>query len=293
MIRPAGRYDELDLARDVAVEAAYQAAHVIRLYAGRINRVDVRSKGTHDIVTAADEESQRVIVEILRAHFPEDEILAEEGTDQSTLPSVVAQHNRWIIDPIDGTTNFTNGIPPFAVSIGLQHRDEMVVAVVLDVSRNELFTAIKGRGLYVNGRPSHVSAATTLDESVLTTGFPYRVYGHIDEYLLVLRRFMQEARGLRRPGSASVDLAYVAAGRFDGFFESGLMPWDVAAGVLLVREGGGRVTDYRNRPEAVFSGQIVASNGLIHDAMLDAITPLQDADPLREVVSPAFPRGDS
>ena len=293
MTGPNGRYDELDFARDVAVEAAYQAAYVIRSYAGRINREDVRSKGKHDIVTAADEESQRLIISILRSHVPEDEILAEEGTDQAASLSAAARHRRWIVDPIDGTTNFANGIPPYAVSIGLQEKDDMVVGVVLDVARGELYKAVKGRVLYVNGRPAHVSTAPTLDESVLTTGFPYRVYGHIDEYLLVLRRFMQEARGVRRPGSASVDLAYVASGRFDGFFESGLSPWDVAAGVLLVQEGGGRVTDYRNRPESIFSGQIVASNGLIHDAMIDVVKPLQNANPFREVDSPAFPRSES
>lgn len=268
-------------ARDVAVEAAFQAAHIIRLNAGIIDNDDIREKGLHDLVTEIDEESQRVIIDVLKSSFPDHTFLAEEG-DIAKLREHNTDDYRWIIDPIDGTTNFTRGIPPYAVSIGLQKGDQILTGVILDVSRNELFTAIRGSGFFVNGRRSTVSQTSSIGESIITTGFPYRSFGHVDEYLTAMRRFMREARALRRPGSASVDLAYVAAGRFDGFFETGLMAWDVAAGILMVEEAGGRVTDYRNRSNPIFSEQIVASNGLIHDAMLDFVAPLRDADQYAE-----------
>lgn len=260
-------------ARDVAVEAAEQAALVIRQYAGQVGQI--REKAMHDLVTHVDEESQRIIVKHLLAAFPDHEILAEEGTDTDSLPPNVAEGYRWIIDPIDGTTNFTRGVPPFAVSIGLQHQADMVVGVVLDVSNGDLFTAIKGQGLYFNGRRAEVSKTNTVSSSIITTGFPYRSFGHIDAYLKVLRGFMQQARGVRRPGSASIDMAWIACGRFDGFFETGLNPWDVAAGYLLIEEGGGRVTDFGEGTDAVFGKQVLASNGILHDALLEIVAPLR------------------
>lgn len=260
----------------VAVEAARSAALVIRKMAGRIQRSDVRTKGVNDLVTTVDIEAQRVIVEMISSPFPEHSILAEEDVDDATPVGSTGGY-QWIIDPIDGTTNFMHGVPPYAVSIGLQKDHEMVVAVVLDVSRDELFTAVKGGGLFVDGVRYSVSETTTLSDALMTTGFPYRRFEDVDAYLSVLRSMILSSRGIRRPGSASVDLAYVAAGRFDGFYESGLAPWDVAAGVLLVREAGGMVTSFDNSEEAIFSRQIVASNGRIHEEILSHLDPIRDS----------------
>lgn len=250
----------------VAVDASREAGRLIRSRAGRLNEEDVRKKGMNDLVTEIDEEAQRIIIRVLGETFPRYDVLAEEG-DKSEGPGE-AEGLRWIIDPIDGTTNFTRGVPPYAVSIGLQNRDELVVGVVLDVSRDELFTAVRGNGLRVDGQIGRVSGTTTLSEGLITTGFPYRSIGNLTAYLEVLSNFMTRSRGVRRPGSAAIDLAYVAAGRFDGFFETGLKPWDVAAGLVLVEEAGGRVTDYRNQENPLFEEQLLASNGLIHDEML-------------------------
>lgn len=262
----------LAAARDVAVEAALDAGRLIRFEAGRLDLAQVRSKGIHDLVTEIDERSQAIILEKILARFPDHSILAEES-DQDTAGA--SPDWRWIIDPIDGTTNFTHGVPPYAVSIGLQYKARSVVGVVYDVSRDELFTAVAGQGAWMNGRRLRVSEADRLEDCLLTTGFPYRSFGHADTYLAVLKEFFQRAQGVRRPGSASVDLAWVAAGRFDGFFEIGLSPWDVAAGVLLVEEAGGRVSDFGAGLDPVTGGQVIASNGRIHESMASIVAPLR------------------
>lgn len=259
--------------RDVAVRAARRAARVIQRHAGRLGDEQVREKGTHDLVTEIDEEAQRVIIDTLEAAFPAYDVLAEEGADLSRRRDVADGH-RWIIDPIDGTTNFMHGVPPYAVSIGLQREAELVVGVVLDVSRDELFTAVRGQGLFVNGVRSGVSDTDRLNDSLVTTGFPYRSFDHVDAYLDVLRAFMHTTRGVRRPGAASIDLAYVACGRFDAFFETGLSPWDVAAGTVLVEEGGGRVTDFSEATVPLYDRQILASNGRLHADLLQHLGPL-------------------
>lgn len=201
-------------------------------------------------------------------------MLAEEGEEHSQESTQATF--RWIIDPIDGTTNFAHGVPPYAVSIALEHDERVVVGVVLDVARGDLFTAIRGHGAYANGARMQVSHREALNDCLLTTGFPYRSFDHIDAYLAVLKDFFRTTRGVRRPGVASVDLAYVAWGRFDAFFETGLSPWDVAAGMLLVEEAGGAVTDYSDAPRPVFARQILASNGHIHAQMLEALRPMQN-----------------
>ena len=265
--------DSYKQARETAVEAALEAGHLIRTWAGRIS--DVREKGRHDLVTEIDEEAQRIVLRRLKLDFPDYDVLAEEGADLGAIEPL-SKGYRWIIDPIDGTTNFLHGVPPYAVSIALQHRDEIVVGVVLDVARGELFTAVRGGGLYVDGVRAGVSSSAILKDSLLSTGFAYRSFGHVDVYLQITRRFMHETQAIRRHGAASVNLAYVACGRFDGFFELGLWPWDVAAGLLLIEEGGGQVTDFQNTPNPVFAGQLVASNGQIHTAMLDVLEPIRD-----------------
>lgn len=261
-------------ARDQAVRAARAAGDLIRSEAGRIDGDSIRDKGVHDLVTHVDLAAQERILSVLRDAFPDFGVLAEEDAD-SHGGGDPSEEFRWIVDPIDGTTNFAHGVPPYAVSIALQHATGIVVGVVYEVSRDELFDAVRGGGFRVAGRPARVSATRTLGDSLVTTGFPYRSYGHVDAYLGVLRTFMERTRGVRRPGSASVDLAYVAAGRFDGFFETGLMPWDVAAGSLLVTEAGGRVTDYAAAGDPVFGRQILASNGLVHAAMQEVLSPMR------------------
>lgn len=260
--------------RDAAVRAAQQAARLIQARAGTIDGREAEAKGVHDFVTEIDEAAQALIVRSLRAAFPAIAVLAEEGADEGALAS--SDGPRWIIDPIDGTTNFMHGVPPYAVSIALEVGQESVVGVVLDVARGELFTAVRGGGLRVNGAPAQVAATRALDGALLATGFPYRTFDHVEPYLEVLGRFMRAARGLRRAGAASVDLAHVACGRYGGFFETGLDPWDVAAGTLLVEEGGGRVTDYRGGRRPVFEQQILATNGHLHEAMQEVLAPMQD-----------------
>ncbi|HET6566740.1 MAG TPA: inositol monophosphatase family protein [Rhodothermales bacterium] len=267
-------------ARDVAAEAALRAGRLIQQHAGRVDPGAVRDKGVHDLVSEVDEEAQRVIIEVLNNQFPGFEVLGEEGSSLHPA-NPVADGYRWIIDPIDGTTNFLHGVPPYAVSIGLQREQEVVAGVVLDVPRGELFTAVRGGGLFVNGARAHVSTTARLHDSLITTGFPYRALEHLDPYLKVFGDFMGRTTGIRRPGSAAVDLAYVAMGRFDGFFETGLMPWDVAAGQLLVEEGGGRVSDYGDAPDPMFAGNLLASNGLIHAEMLEVLRPLHEFEIVR------------
>lgn len=270
-----GRSTKYQAEREAAVKAAQTAAAIIRRNAGFINRNAVREKGIHDLVTDVDEAVQVLIVQQIHDAFPDDGFLAEEGADLAA-GAENAEGRRWIIDPIDGTTNFLHGIPPYAVSIALQEGADIVVGVVLDASRGDLFTATRGAGAYLNGDSIQVSRRASLGESLLTTGFPFRAFGHVDAYLDVLKQFFQKTRGVRRPGVASIDLAYVAAGRFDAFFETGLYPWDVAAGLLLVEEAGGRVTDYRERSNPLFRRQVLASNGLIHAAMLEVLYPMRD-----------------
>lgn len=261
--------------RDVATAAAHKAGEVIAEAAGRIDVDSVRSKGVHDLVTEIDEKAEAIIIESIRRDFPDHHILAEESY-AGNMETFEKSGALWIVDPIDGTTNFMHGVPPYAVSIAFRHQGELVVGVVYDVANDDLFTAIKGCGLLFNGAPAQTSKTPVLSESLVTTGFPYRAYDHIDQYLSVLKRLMQTSRGVRRPGSASVDLAWVAAGRFDAFFETGLMPWDVAAGIVLVREGGGQISDYSGNPEPSFTAQIVASNGHVHDELLDFLLPMVD-----------------
>ncbi len=264
----------LQRACDSAIHAAEAAAKIIRAKAGSFAVGGVKEKALHDLVTETDEQSQEIIIEHLNKDFPQFDVLAEEGTDLAGMVPV-AENYRWIIDPIDGTTNFTRGVPPYAVSIALQHGAEMVVGVVLDVPHNELFTAVRGGGLRVNGRRAAVSKTPVVAQSLVTTGFPYRSYDHLDAYLQVLDRIMREAHGVRRPGSAAVDMAWVASGRFDAFFETGLSPWDSAAGQVLITEAGGRVTNFSGGENPSFTRQMLATNGLLHEEMMQILRPLQ------------------
>lgn len=264
-----------DDALSVAVRAAAAGATVIRDQVGELE--NVRAKDPNDFVTQTDEAAQSAVVETLQAAYPDDLVLAEEGSESETVRTDV-EGRRWIVDPLDGTTNFMHGVPPFAVSVALQADGTLVVGVVLDVAHDELYTAVDGHGLQVDGEPAGVSETNDFADAFLATGFPYRHFEHVGVFVDVLENILPECRGVRRHGAASVDLAWLACGRFDGFFETGLAPWDVAAGVLLIREGGGRVTDYQNDGglAPVFGSQVCASNGRIHDRLLHHLAPMDD-----------------
>ncbi len=262
---------ELQAELEAAVAAAHAAADFIRSQSVGISREGVREKALHDLVTHVDVGSQKIIMESLHNAFPNYGFLAEED---EVANSRLDRPIRWIIDPLDGTTNFTHGVPPYAVSIALHDGKHVLLGVVIEVVSGETFTAIRGEGSYLNGQPMHVSRTSGLDQALVSTGFPYRSVDHVDAYLAVLRTLMVQCRGVRRHGSASIDLAYLAAGRFDGFFETGLMPWDVAAGALLIREAGGTVTDFGRGSDPVFCRQILASNSLLQEEMLAAVRPL-------------------
>ncbi|HIG73411.1 MAG TPA: inositol monophosphatase [Bacteroidetes bacterium] len=259
----------------VALTAARAAADLIRQRAATFNRADARTKTRHDLVTDVDEASQALILGHLREAFPDDAILAEEGGDDGVAPLRVGR--RWIVDPLDGTTNFAHGVPPYAVSIALEEAGEIVVGVVHEVTSDEVFSATRGGGLAVDGEPAEVSDTVDLDHALLSTGFPFRDYSYAEGYLQTFETLMRATRGIRRHGSAAMDLAWTAAGRFDGFFEGGLAPWDVAAGVLLVREAGGTVTGLDGAAHPVFSGGLVASPPALHPVLLDACRPLAES----------------
>lgn len=275
--------DLLEFAAATAVKAAREAAVFIRSQSGRVQEVDVRDKGINDFASYVDEGAQHIIVEAIEAAFPDHQILAEEGFVDSGQSLHDIPGYLWIVDPLDGTTNFMHGIPQFGVSIGLQRDGQAVMGVIQDVNREETFHAIKGKGAFLNGDPCHVSPSPRLADSVITTGFPYKQFDFMDGYSDVIRSFWKDSRGVRRPGSAALDLAWVACGRFGGFFEQGIEVWDVAAGVLMVTEAGGRYSDFSDRtpsdPNAMPLGsEVVASNGLIHDEMIARMGPLRAPD---------------
>jgi len=245
---------------DSAVEAACIAG---RYQCYRFaSTLDISLKGEKDLVTEIDRESERLIVGHLRNRFPDHGIIAEEGE----YPPGTAPY-RWIIDPLDGTTNYAHGFPWFCVSIALESQGELLAGVIYNPMHDELFTATRGNGAYRNGERIAVSGRSPLKSSLLGTGFPYDCATDGENNFTNFIAFQKAARGIRRAGAAALDLAYVAAGRLDGFWELKLKPWDVAAGVLLVREAGGVVTTFDGSGYNIFNGRIVASNGLIHDEM--------------------------
>ncbi len=226
---------------NVAIKAARAAGAIINRAALDVEAVRISQKQVNDFVTEVDHASERTIIETLLTAYPDHGILAEESGSEHGNPN--ADHI-WIIDPLDGTTNFIHGYPVYCVSIALQVRGKLEQAVVYDPSRNDLFTATKGRGAFMNDRRIRVSKRTRLDECLLSTGFPFRPEDDFDKYLRLMGDVMQRTAGLRRPGAAALDLAYVAAGFSDGFFELGLQPWDMAAGALLITEAGGLVGNF-------------------------------------------------
>ncbi|NDP21357.1 MAG: inositol monophosphatase [Paludibacter sp.] len=218
----------------------------------------IETKGLHDLVSYVDKESEKLIIAQLQQILPEAGFIAEEGTNDKR-----GERFNWVIDPLDGTTNYIQGVPIYAVSIGLLDNDELVLGVVYEVGRDECFYAWKNGGAYLNGEPIHVSDRADIHDTLLATGFPYNDFSKLDDYMEILKWTMKNARGVRRLGSAATDLAYVACGRFDAFWEYDLKPWDVAAGAVIVNEAGGKVTDYNGGTNYLFGREIVASNGLL------------------------------
>ena len=248
-----------------AVEAVVRAGDIMLEHFGA--GVDVRKKGSIDLVTNADVAIEQEFRRMMAARFPAHAILGEEMGGEAA----VVEGPCWVFDPIDGTTNFAHGIPIFCASLALEIDGVPQLAAVYDPNRRELFTAERGRGAFLNGVPMRVSQAPSLIESVLVTGFPYDVHDRLDEIVGLFRRFVGRARAVRRLGTAALDLCYVAAGRMDGFWERGLHPWDIAGGAMLVAEAGGRVTGFGGQPFSSRAGDVLASNGQIHDAMLAVI----------------------
>ncbi len=259
-----GKSDIPKNCRNVAVGAAMQASRILMEYYGKTMRVDAKEK--NDFVTEADRRSEEAVLQHIRRSFPDHEILAEETGSHSR-----SDRFRWIVDPLDGTTNFIHGVPMFCVSIALEIEGELSVAVVYDPVHKELFAAEKGKGAFLNDRRIRVSTTGDHPRCLLATGFPFRNLTFVDDYLNVFRWFMARTAGIRRAGSAALDLCYLACGRFDGFWELNLNPWDIAAGALLIHEAGGRITTPTGGDDVLLRGNIVGSNGLIHAWMLDGI----------------------
>lgn len=248
---------------DFAIELAYRAGAILR--SGLERERSLESKGYADVVSDIDHASEALIVGTIRARYPDHAIVAEES-GRSEGSSYV-----WIIDPLDGTLNYVHGFPFYCVSIGVLHHDEPLLGVVYDPLRNELFSAERGKGAYCNGRRLHVSSTPTLIKSLLTTGFPYERFSQRENNLAEFSRVLMRVQDVRRAGSAALDLCYAAAGRSDGHWELGLHPWDVAAGALLVAEAGGRLSDWQGRPWTIWNPQLVATNGLVHDELLELL----------------------
>jgi myo-inositol-1(or 4)-monophosphatase len=251
---------------NTAVKAARKAGSIITRASSDLDRLTVRRKRQNDFVSEVDHAAEEAIIATLREAYPTHGILAEESGSRDPDAEYV-----WVIDPLDGTTNFLHGFPQYCVSIGLLHKGVPQQAVVYDPNRNELFTATKGVGAYLNDRRIRVSKIDKLEDALMATGFPFREVGQIDDYIRMFRNMTTSCSGIRRPGAAALDLAWVAAGRVDGFWEIGLSPWDIAAGALLVREAGGLIGDLNGEDKFLDNGRVVASNGKIFSAILQVL----------------------
>jgi myo-inositol-1(or 4)-monophosphatase len=260
-------------------EIAREAGALLMGYFHR--RVKVEYKGDVDLVTEADRASEALITKRIRERWPGHNIMGEEGTR-----SEQGSEYRWYVDPLDGTTNFAHGYPVFCVSLGLEHKDERVAAVIFDPTREEMFTAEKGGGAFLNGQPIHVSSIANLAECLVATGFPSHKR-HKNPNIFFYHQITLKTHGVRRAGSAALDLCNVASGRFDGFWEFNLNPWDTAAGVLIVQEAGGRVSRFDGQPFRIDSRETLASNGLVHEALLREFQAILRGEGLQELPSVA------
>lgn len=256
---------------NTAVKAARRAASIINRASFDIERIKVTQKGQNDFVTEVDRAAEQAIIEVLKTAYPDHAILAEESGASGNLHD--ESEHVWIIDPLDGTTNFIHGFPQYCVSIALRQRGQITQAVVFDPNRNDLFTATKGAGAYLNEKRIRVGRRDKMADALIGTGFPFRNTDGMEEYLQMFRVITEKSAGLRRPGAAALDLAYVAAGRLDGFFEKGLAPWDVAAGSLLITEAGGIVGDFSGESDYLFKGNVIAGSPKIFAQMVSLLSP--------------------
>lgn len=253
----------------VAVEAARAGGKILMASLGKLKKSDTRRKGEHDWVTTVDHASEKAIIQIVKKAFPDHTMKAEESA-----PHAAEGPFQWLIDPLDGTVNYMHGFPMFCVSIALLKGGVLEVGVVYDPLRRELFTARRGGGAWLNGKPIHVSRRSALSESLVATGFPFRAKKTLDLYLESFRQVFLETGWIRRAGSAALDLAYTACGRADGFWEMSLSPWDVAAGALLIEEAGGKVSDFFGHPRYLQTGHIAAGSPAIHQRLVKILEPL-------------------
>ena len=253
---------------NIAVRAAREAGSVIVRHLNQLEALEVVEKGRNEFVSQVDRLAEETIIAVIREYYPEHAILAEESGRSG-------DHDyQWIIDPLDGTTNYLHGFPVFAVSIGVTHKGRLEHGVVYDPLRQEVFTASRGQGAQLDGRRIRVSKRVQLSQCLIATGFPYRMNRQfIDEYLGMLKAVMQESAGIRRPGSAALDLCYVAAGRVGGFWEIGLNAWDIAAGALMIKEAGGRISDFRGTDGYLANGDVVGGNPKVYAALSKLLAP--------------------
>jgi myo-inositol-1(or 4)-monophosphatase len=247
-----------------AGEAARAAGAILLNMYGRVHQI--MKKGAIDLVTEADLAAEKAILDTIRENFPKDNILSEEAGGHRAVSG-----RTWLVDPLDGTTNFAHGFPFFAVSMALEIENELVLGIVYNPCMEEYFQAAKGMGAYLNNKPIQVSKTQTLNESLLATGFPYDIHEKPETVMDLFKKILVRAQGVRRPGSAAIDMCYVAAGRFDGFWESDLKPWDTAAGTVIVKEARGKLSTYEGNPYDPYKKSIVAANPFIHDAMIQVL----------------------
>ena len=247
---------------NIAVKAARRAGAIINRASQDIGTLTIKSKNFNDFVSEVDVAAERAIIDTLKDAYPSHGFLGEESGSTSHQSDFI-----WIIDPLDGTTNFLHNFPQYCVSIALQHKGEITQAVIYEPNRNDLYTATKGRGAFLNDKRIRVSKCDKLQEALIGTGFPFRDFKYLDDYLQIFKSMIQKTTGIRRAGSAALDLAYVASGALDGFWEIGLSPWDIAAGGLLIQEAGGIVTDLSGQTGWLESGNILVASPKIHDDM--------------------------
>jgi myo-inositol-1(or 4)-monophosphatase len=251
---------------NIAVKAARRAGSVINRASFDLDKLTIEQKGQNNFVSEVDRAAEQAIIQVLKEAYPQHSILAEEsGLTESN------SEYQWIIDPLDGTTNFLHGFPQYCISIALAVKGTVQHGVIFDPVRNELFTASKGAGAFLNDRRIRVSKTLNIKDALLGTGFPYREFAHFDRYLAIFKDMTQKSAGIRRPGAAALDLAYVACGRFDGFWERGLSPWDVAAGGLMVQEAGGLISDFSGEGNWLHDGSVISGTPKVFAPMLAII----------------------
>ncbi|MDH5426675.1 MAG: inositol monophosphatase [Nitrospirota bacterium] len=264
--------NDIDDLTHTAIQAARLGGAILQDYAQK--GFTIESKGESiNLVTEADLQSEKAIIQSIRTTFPEHQILSEEQGLQD-----IPQHPiKWIIDPLDGTVNFAHGFPMYNVSIGVEYEGTCIIGAIYDPTRNELFLGQRGRGATLNGTPIHVSATPTLVKALLVTGFAYDIHTATDNNLKEFSAFAIRAGGMRRTGTAAIDLCYIACGRLDGFWELQLKPWDTAAGKVIVEEAGGKITDYAGKPYSIYGSTVLATNGHIHSEMIEVLREIRSA----------------